>query len=38
MQMSEVAGLITVGSRWKDWADPRLVVYDLNNGDVVEVM
>lgn len=37
MQMSGVAELITVASRWKDWADPRFVVCVLNNGDLAEV-
>jgi pyruvate dehydrogenase (quinone) len=37
MQMSGVAELITVASRWKDWPDPRFVVCVLNNGDLAEV-
>ncbi|UDY24993.1 thiamine pyrophosphate-requiring protein [Nocardioides sp. Kera G14] len=37
MQMNGVAELITVSSRWKDWADPRFVVLVLNNRDLAEV-
>ena len=37
MQMNGIAELITVASRWQDWADPRFVVLVLNNGDLAEV-
>ncbi|MCU1437303.1 MAG: thiamine pyrophosphate-requiring protein [Naasia sp.] len=37
MQMTGVAELITVVSRWRDWADLRFVVAVLNNGDLAEV-
>ena len=37
MQMNGIAELITVASRWQDWADPRFVVLVLNNRDLVEV-
>jgi len=37
MQMNGLAELITVASRWRDWADPRFVVLVLNNGDLAEV-
>ena len=37
MQMNGLAELITVASRWRDWADPRFVVCVLNNGDLAEV-
>ncbi|GAB7047753.1 thiamine pyrophosphate-requiring protein [Catenuloplanes indicus] len=37
MQMSGLAELITVASRWRDWADPRFVVCVLNNRDLAEV-
>ncbi|OLT04385.1 thiamine pyrophosphate-requiring protein [Kocuria sp. CNJ-770] len=37
MQMSGNAELITVASRWRDWADPRFVVLVLHNGDLAEV-
>lgn len=37
MQMAGIAELITVSSRWRDWADPRFVVCVLNNGDLAEV-
>ncbi|TCJ00233.1 thiamine pyrophosphate-requiring protein [Aeromicrobium sp. IC_218] len=37
MQMNGVAELITVASRWQDWADPRFVVLVLHNGDLAEV-
>lgn len=35
--MNGIAELITVASRWQDWADPRFVVLVLNNRDLVEV-
>jgi pyruvate dehydrogenase (quinone) len=37
MQMNGLAELITVASRWADWADPRFVVCVLNNRDLAEV-
>jgi pyruvate dehydrogenase (quinone) len=37
MQMNGVAELITVSSRWRDWADPRFVVLVLHNRDLAEV-
>jgi pyruvate dehydrogenase (quinone) len=37
MQMNGLAELITVASRWRDWADPRFVVCVLNNRDLTEV-
>ncbi|RLV55518.1 thiamine pyrophosphate-requiring protein [Aeromicrobium phragmitis] len=37
MQMNGLSELITVATRWQDWADPRFVVLVLNNGDLSEV-
>jgi len=37
MQMNGIAELVTVSSRWRDWADPRFVVLVLHNGDLAEV-
>lgn len=34
MQMLGINELITIAHRWKDWADPTLVVMVLNNGDL----
>jgi pyruvate dehydrogenase (quinone) len=34
MQMNGLNGLITVARRWREWADPRLVVMVLNNRDL----
>ena len=34
MQMIGNNGLVTIAYRWKQWADPRLVVVVLNNGDL----
>ena len=34
MQMLGINGLITVAREWHRWADPRLVVMVLNNGDL----
>jgi pyruvate dehydrogenase (quinone) len=34
MQMIGINGLITIADRWKRWADPRLVVMVLDNGDL----
>lgn len=37
MQMNGINGLITISHCWKKWADPRLVVMVLNNGDLNQV-
>jgi pyruvate dehydrogenase (quinone) len=37
MQMLGSNGLITVAKHWKEWADPRLIVCVLNNGDLNQV-
>jgi pyruvate dehydrogenase (quinone) len=34
MQMLGISGLITISRHWKSWADPRLVILVLNNGDL----
>ncbi|RZL37054.1 MAG: thiamine pyrophosphate-requiring protein [Rubrivivax sp.] len=34
MQMLGINGLITIARHWREWADPRLVVMVLNNGDL----
>jgi pyruvate dehydrogenase (quinone) len=34
MQMLGLNALVTIADRWKQWADPRLVVLVLNNGDL----
>lgn len=34
MQMQGINGLITISKCWKQWADPRLVILVLNNGDL----
>ncbi len=34
MQMLGINDLITISRYWKDWADPRLIVLVLNNGDL----
>jgi pyruvate dehydrogenase (quinone) len=34
MQMNGNNGLITIAKYWKQWADPRLIVLVLNNGDL----
>ncbi|MBA2963661.1 MULTISPECIES: thiamine pyrophosphate-requiring protein [Ramlibacter] len=34
MQMLGLNALVTIAHRWKQWADPRLVVLVLNNGDL----
>lgn len=34
MQMNGMAELLTVKRYWREWADPRLVVCILNNGDL----
>ena len=36
-QMAGLAELVTVGARWRDWADPRFVVLVLHNRDLAEV-
>jgi pyruvate dehydrogenase (quinone) len=33
MQMAGLAELITVADRWRQWADPRLIILVLNNRD-----
>ncbi len=37
MQMNGINVLITMADRWKDWADPRLVVLVLHNNDLNQV-
>jgi len=37
MQMNGINELVTVAHRWRSWADPRLVVLVLNNGELNEV-
>ena len=37
MQMNGLNELITVAHYWQEWADPRLVVAVLNNGDLNQV-
>lgn len=37
MQMTGLAELVTVASRWRSWADPRFVIAVLNNRDLAEV-
>jgi pyruvate dehydrogenase (quinone) len=34
MQMIGINGMITIAHHWKRWADPRLLVMVLNNGDL----
>jgi pyruvate dehydrogenase (quinone) len=34
MQMIGINGLITIAHRFKEWADPRLLVVVLNNSDL----
>ena len=34
MQMMGINALVTVAREWRRWADPRLVVMVLNNGDL----
>jgi pyruvate dehydrogenase (quinone) len=34
MQMLGINALITIAQRWKDWADPRMAILVLNNGDL----
>jgi pyruvate dehydrogenase (quinone) len=34
MQMLGINGLVTIAHHWKAWADPRLVVMVLHNGDL----
>jgi pyruvate dehydrogenase (quinone) len=34
MQMIGINSLITIAHQWRQWADPRLVVMVLNNGDL----
>lgn len=37
MQMLGLNGLITISKYWREWADPRLVIAVLNNGDLNQV-
>ncbi|MRG60355.1 thiamine pyrophosphate-requiring protein [Agromyces sp. CFH 90414] len=37
MQMSGLAELVTVASRWQDWTDPRFVIAVFDNRDLAEV-
>ena len=37
MQMNGNAELLTIAKYWRRWADPRLVVMVLNNGDLNQV-
>ncbi len=37
MQMNGINGLITIAKYWRRWADPRLVIMVLNNGDLNQV-
>jgi pyruvate dehydrogenase (quinone) len=37
MQMNGLAELVTISHYWKQWADPRLIVAVLNNGDLAQV-
>jgi pyruvate dehydrogenase (quinone) len=37
MQMNGINELITVADRWRQWADPRLPILVLDNGDLNEV-
>ena len=34
MQMIGINGLISIARQWRQWADPRLVIMVLNNGDL----
>ncbi len=37
MQMNGLAELATIAAHWREWADPRLIVLVLNNGDLNQV-
>jgi pyruvate dehydrogenase (quinone) len=37
MQMNGMGELVTIAKYWEDWADPRLVVMVLQNGDLNQV-
>jgi pyruvate dehydrogenase (quinone) len=37
MQMNGINGLISIAEHWREWADPRLIVMVLNNGDLNQV-
>lgn len=37
MQMNGINGLITIAKYWKEWSDPRLIVFILNNQDLNQV-
>ncbi|MDB5896664.1 MAG: pyruvate dehydrogenase-like protein [Ramlibacter sp.] len=34
MQMLGINALVTIAERWKEWADPRMPILVLNNGDL----
>jgi pyruvate dehydrogenase (quinone) len=34
MQMIGLNALVTIAARWREWADPRLVIMVLDNGDL----
>jgi pyruvate dehydrogenase (quinone) len=37
MQMNGINGLVTIAKVWREWADPRLTIMVLNNGDLNQV-
>jgi len=37
MQMNGISGMLTIAAHWRSWADPRLIVLVLNNGDLNQV-
>ncbi len=37
MQMNGISELLTIKRYWREWADPRLIVYVANNGDLNQV-
>ena len=37
MQMNGLAELITIKRYWQEWADPRLIIAVLHNGDLNQV-
>jgi pyruvate dehydrogenase (quinone) len=37
MQMNGINGLITIAKYWREWTDPRLIVFVLNNQDLNQV-
>jgi pyruvate dehydrogenase (quinone) len=34
MQMLGINALVTIAARWREWADPRMAILVLNNGDL----